>query len=416
MKFVRSVLFIGLIALLGCNEAQDISSFTEYSCDTATGLWTIKSIKCNSETISSTSLAYYLFSENQVFQTVGTTACARTYNWNFLLGVDEPSANFSGQGSWSCTSNGATVSSCSDVLSCNDQIPFEGAVNNFSQCVVTERGMTLTRSVSAINNPDNLAHCEYGQEEELFLVKATNINLDPVVDLDPEEPQPILTLQAPNPIDFGTLYVDSQRSLTYTLVNNGNAQATAITAIGLQPPFTFLGGSFPGAGGTCTQELEAEQSCTIVLNFLPRDEELYSQTLQLTYSGGTSQQSLTHAVLGTGSRNLGLLLISDGVAYDFGAVTVGSTKAHTFTITNTGGGIASELEAIDLTQPFGFVGGTYPGTAGTCGASLAPGATCDIQIEFSPSTVGSVTETIQIQYSDGYFIQTTRRNIFGSGQ
>ena len=111
-----------------------------------------------------------------------------------------------------------------------------------------------------------------------------------------------------------------------------------------------------------------------------------------------------------------MLTISESDPYDYGSVAVGSTVLHTFTITNTGSGAATSISEIGLAAPFSFSGGVYPGTGGTCTAVLSGGGTnCDIVVEFSPTSVGLNTDSIEIAYNDGVSTQTTVRSIEGTG-
>src|SRR5437868_5741285 len=54
-----------------------------------------------------------------------------------------------------------------------------------------------------------------------------------------------------------------------------------------------------------------------------------------------------------------------------------------------------------LAAPFTFKGGTYPGTGGTCIATLAAAGTCTVVVTYSPTTTGAHTDTIDITYNDG---------------
>ena len=63
----------------------------------------------------------------------------------------------------------------------------------------------------------------------------------------------------------------------------------------------------------------------------------------------------------------------------------GTTNDHTFTVTNTGSAVATSLVPTALSAPYSFKGGSYPGTAGSCGASLAgSNTTCTIVVTFAP--------------------------------
>src|SRR5690606_5153799 len=65
--------------------------------------------------------------------------------------------------------------------------------------------------------------------------------------------------------------------------------------------------------------------------------------------------------------------------------------------------------------PFTYVGGAYPGTLGNCGASLASLASCDLHVQFNPSGVGLVTDTIVMNYNDGAAAQVLNHGLQGTG-
>ncbi len=68
-----------------------------------------------------------------------------------------------------------------------------------------------------------------------------------------------------------------------------------------------------------------------------------------------------------------------------------------------------------LTSPFAFVGGAYPGASATCGATLPAGATCAINVSFTPSSPGTAMETLAIVYNDGAQTTDATRDLSGKG-
>src|SRR6266404_2250921 len=68
-----------------------------------------------------------------------------------------------------------------------------------------------------------------------------------------------------------------------------------------------------------------------------------------------------------------------------------------------------------VAAPFTFKGGTYPGTGGTCSASLAAAGTCTVVVTYSPVTIAIHTNTVVISYNDGVAAQTSSRPLQGTG-
>jgi hypothetical protein len=90
--------------------------------------------------------------------------------------------------------------------------------------------------------------------------------------------------------------------------------------------------------------------------------------------------------------NYAILNVSGG-PLSFGSVVDGTTSAaQTLTLHNTGGAGATGI-AVVVTAPFSRPAGA---AGGTCGAALAVGATCTINVVFSPITVGALTGTATI--------------------
>jgi hypothetical protein len=108
------------------------------------------------------------------------------------------------------------------------------------------------------------------------------------------------------------------------------------------------------------------------------------------------------------------LNVSDGATFVFGTVAVGGTMDKTLTLTNNGGTSATELWGSGVAAPFSFKGGAFPGTGGTCSTTLAASATCTFIITFSPTTIATFNDTVDISYFDGVVYQSASRNLTGT--
>src|SRR5205807_2396855 len=53
-----------------------------------------------------------------------------------------------------------------------------------------------------------------------------------------------------------------------------------------------------------------------------------------------------------------------------------------------------------LVAPFAWKGGIYPGTNGTCAATLSAGARCDVVITFAPTATASAGGSLALSYQD----------------
>ena len=71
--------------------------------------------------------------------------------------------------------------------------------------------------------------------------------------------------------DFGSCAVNATVNGTFTITNIGDNAATKMTGtFYLSSSFAYLGGTYPGMGGTCTNTLPPKKSCTVVVSFTPR--------------------------------------------------------------------------------------------------------------------------------------------------
>jgi hypothetical protein len=69
--------------------------------------------------------------------------------------------------------------------------------------------------------------------------------------------------------------------------------------------------------------------------------------------------------------------------YDYGAVTPGQTASQTFTLTNSGGS-ATAMLTVTLSDS-----AVFSITSDDCtGTSLGPGKSCDVTVQYAPSTAG----------------------------
>src|SRR5665213_1068713 len=157
----------------------------------------------------------------------------------------------------------------------------------------------------------------------------------------------------------------------------GYAPPLKVNGAAIAAPFTFKGGAYPGTAATCGATLAAGGSCTVIVTYSPVTVAVHTATLTLNYNDSIAAQTTSRNVQGTGVAPA-VLAISDGPTYNYGVQPTGGATDKTFTITNSGGYQATGLSGGGLVAPFAFKGGSYPGTAGTCAASLNPAATCTV--------------------------------------
>jgi alpha-tubulin suppressor-like RCC1 family protein len=214
--------------------------------------------------------------------------------------------------------------------------------------------------------------------------------------------------------DFGDVTLGGTMVRVLTLTNVGGYPASFIVATGLSGDFSFEGGTFPGASGTCLASLAMGSSCTLAVQFTPTAAGTQSTSLFINYNDGVNTANFNPMLTGRGVSPA-ILSISEVSPYNYGSVALGGTASYTFTITNTGGNIATALTGSGLATPFMYSGGAFPGIGGTCSTSLPAAASCTIVVNFSPSASSIFNDTILIDYNNGIAAQQVSRDLSGTG-
>ena len=165
--------------------------------------------------------------------------------------------------------------------------------------------------------------------------------------------------------------------------------------LGLKPPFYR-------SGGTCVtgQRLsDPTTGCSIGISFVPGAVQSFTQVAALRYSVANSplfgfSNQLTLRGTGTAPVRVSANRVLSQLA------APGTPRRDTLTLTNWGGaavtlGTVSDA-ALGLAAPFSVVGGTC-----TTGATLAPlTGSCTLQLQFSPTSVGTFTDELGLAYTD----------------
>ncbi len=91
--------------------------------------------------------------------------------------------------------------------------------------------------------------------------------------------------------NFGQRLFGGTYTLALQISNNGSAAADGIAPSQLSAPFSYLGGSYPGTGGTCGETLAPGASCSVILTFAAPapPSSNFSQTLRLTFWDGLTE-------------------------------------------------------------------------------------------------------------------------------
>jgi len=192
----------------------------------------------------------------------------------------------------------------------------------------------------------------------------------------------------------GTGSALSFSSSSLTFLNNiaiGKSASLPITVKNISTaPVSFSNIAIVGnysQTNTCGTSLAAGATCTITVTFSPLGFGFLYGNLILTDSDPSSPQ--TFWLKGTGTQ---VTVSPNGIT--FPAQTVGTTSpAHSLSLINDG--------TIPLVIGTITPSGDFKVSKTNCGATLAAGAKCQINVTFAPTATGSRTGNLTITDSDG---------------
>jgi hypothetical protein len=177
-----------------------------------------------------------------------------------------------------------------------------------------------------------------------------------------------------------------QCSQTLTLNFNVNADVT------LGTPKVLNGGAPDldftlASGSTCSGAMTAGSSCAVNVTFDPQVLGKRNGTVEITDSGGAVITSTRISGLGVAkpTGNPAAQVSTDYLQFD--DIFFGSTETKPVTVTNAGGGTLTVEPSIST-----YSGGpshSYTIAGNTCGGGVTAGSSCTLQVEFSPTLIGT---------------------------
>lgn len=208
-------------------------------------------------------------------------------------------------------------------------------------------------------------------------------------------PTVIATLLSPSSADFGAVQVGDTSGVHSFVLSNPDKTDKAVSGLAV------LGASFHQAS-SCGASLAAGASCTIDVTMSPLAVGSVSGTLSATVGG----QSLTASLTGTGNTAAQPVSPSE-TQHNFGSLPVGqSSTVDAITITNR------NSTAVTVANISIGTGQSNFAQNNNCGTSLAPGASCTVNVTMTPSQTGDFTGTLSV-IAGGFDTSVT---LSGNGQ
>jgi hypothetical protein len=227
---------------------------------------------------------------------------------------------------------------------------------------------------------------------------------------------------SPGSYDFGPLSVNAvSADATFTVTNSGGAATGPLTV-------SAPGNGFVVAGNSCAAGLAPAKTCALAIHFAPT--VVGNATGTVTIGDGTVSGTLT--VHGTGTA-AALLTIDPpttcaqpettgfahhaldpnscaGTVDEFKATVIGLTDGDSPNGTGGSNGITFTVKS-DPNSPSdtgtltvattGDAKGDFVIGTNTCAAALAPGASCQVTVHFTPTAAGTRAAILQVTTSKG---------------
>ena len=200
--------------------------------------------------------------------------------------------------------------------------------------------------------------------------------------------------------DLGNAPVNGVKKKSFLIKNIGDVRATSLTIDPLSGTLSHT--------HACGVQLLPGQSCFMEVAFKPTSlGAIPTQNVKINYNNEVGTVSSLLALQASGVH-LGFLEMTPfPTSFDFGKIIVGQdSPARTITLTNIGLANATDISPA-LPSPFFYLGGTMPGTGGTCPTTtnftLVPGASCTFRVMFSPDAASLRIFFMSINYHNGEY-------------
>ena len=182
----------------------------------------------------------------------------------------------------------------------------------------------------------------------------------------------------PTSFSFGSIQIDSSKSLAGTLTNSGGSSLTISAATASGSGFSLNGLSLP-------LTLTASQSTSFTVLFSPTATGAASGSVSITSNGANPNLSIPLSGTGVTPGALG----ANPTSLVFGSVQVGNSANLSETLTNTGGSSVTISQVSSSAAAFSISGLTLPLT-------LTPNQSVTFTASFTPISAGAASGSLSV--------------------
>ncbi|ESS71955.1 hypothetical protein MGMO_81c00010 [Methyloglobulus morosus KoM1] len=276
---------------------------------------------------------------------------------------------------------------CDTAWFSNPSANYTITTNADGSITVTDNSAVTNDGIDTLWNIEQLSFCATPDAvvKTLCAVREVPIPVAPVASVSPAS------------VDFGSVTVGLTPPVRNITVSNGGLGQLTVTGVSLTGADTasFL---VPSTNPCTAPLVHGGTPCIVPVQFAPTTTGSKSANVVITGNSGPGSPTITTIVPLTGTGVVPTVSVTVGgvpaSTLDFGNVNTNTTSAtRTVVLTNTSA-ISLTINNIQV-QGTGFARVAAP--APSCGATLAPGVACNINVRFSPgATTGQMTGSITI--------------------
>jgi hypothetical protein len=206
---------------------------------------------------------------------------------------------------------------------------------------------------------------------------------------------------------FGARVVGSRNTGNIFVRNTGDAPIDwLVDDMEISGDFSFSGGKFPGAGGSCSGKLMPGGRCAMEVSFNPDSEQNFQGSLLLSYRDGVKDKSQIKIPMEAVSHDPAV--IAGSGIHDFDKIFVGDHKQIVLELRNDG-------HTEGLIKFFSSDPDVFYFDEG-CPKKLAPEEKCSLNVTFHPQKARVYEASVVVRYFDGLMKKETEFHYKGEAR